>query len=542
MPAYSRSARAARALVGFRAAVAPLAAALALCSLSPQASALSKRDQAAVDALSQRMQSAEARYQSALVKIRNADPTGRQDSDAALEDMEDVIAACLKQKGCAPSTMLAGYKRLLKANADSVANTDEDAEDAGQLDSDGLAADVPEAARAAALLSDDGQRFVKMVQYNPAVQAGIRRWLTDLRGPLMQSYDNYQYMRQLMWPEFQRAGLPEALLFGIMAKESNGRVHSTSRVGAAGPLQFMFATGKRFGLGDDGSGFDTRYDPKQSAQAAAEYLNERLGQLNNSIEMSLAAYNGGEGRALRINNASGGRNFWDESVYNQFPAETRDYVPMVVAAAWLFLHPREYGLNFPKVDSKLAQLRLNRPSSIYELTICMGGSGSRDGYMRALRNLNPRYQADSYLSAGTTLNATTRMVSLYNRWCVQGKRADLARTLVASDANSAIVRTGPLTVLPASSAGEDGTVAYAGTSAAAVPTSVATGRPAPAPKPEPKKKATPKDYKIQRGDTLTDVARKFSCDTRALAKANGLKAPRYAVKPGQRIKLSGCGD
>ncbi|BAV98390.1 transglycosylase SLT domain-containing protein [Lysobacter enzymogenes] len=542
MPAYSRSARAARALVGFRAAVAPLAAALALCSLSPQASALSKRDQAAVDALSQRMQSAEARYQSALVKIRNADPTGRQDSDAALEDMEDVIAACLKQKGCAPSTMLAGYKRLLKANADSVANTDEDAEDAGQLDSDGLAADVPEAARAAALLSDDGQRFVKMVQYNPAVQAGIRRWLTDLRGPLMQSYDNYQYMRQLMWPEFQRAGLPEALLFGIMAKESNGRVHSTSRVGAAGPLQFMFATGKRFGLGDDGSGFDTRYDPKQSAQAAAEYLNERLGQLNNSIEMSLAAYNGGEGRALRINNASGGRNFWDESVYNQFPAETRDYVPMVVAAAWLFLHPREYGLNFPKVDSKLAQLRLNRPSSIYELTICMGGSGSRDGYMRALRNLNPRYQADSYLSAGTTLNATTRMVSLYNRWCVQGKRADLARTLVASDANSAIVRTGPLTVLPASSTGEDGTVTYAGTSAAAVPTTVATGRPAPAPKPEPKKKAAPKDYKIQRGDTLTDVARKFSCDTRALAKANGLKAPRYAVKPGQRIKLSGCGD
>lgn len=542
MPAYSRLARAVRAPAGFRAAVAPLAAALALCSLSPQAAALSKRDQAAVDALTQRMQSAEARYQSALVKIRNADPTGRQDSDAALEDMEDVIAACLKQKGCAPSTMLAGYKRLLKANADSVANTDEDAEDAGQLDSDGLAADVPEAARAAALLSDDGQRFVKMVQYNPAVQAGIRRWLTDLRGPLMQSYDNYQYMRGLMWPEFQRAGLPEALLFGIMAKESNGRVHSTSRVGAAGPLQFMFATGKRFGLGDDGSGFDTRYDPKQSAQAAAEYLNERLGQLNNSIEMSLAAYNGGEGRALRINNASGGRNFWDESVYNQFPAETRDYVPMVIAAAWLFLHPREYGLNFAKVDGKLAQLRLSRPSSIYELTICMGGSGSRDGYMRALRNLNPRYQADSYLSAGTTLTATTRMVGLYNRWCVQGKRADLARTLVASDANSAIVRTGPLTVLPAQSAGEDGTLAFAGTSAAGVPVTIATGRPASAPKAEAKKKATPKDYKVQRGDTLTEVARKFSCDTRALAKANGLKAPRYAVKPGQRIKLSGCGD
>ncbi|MEH6422064.1 transglycosylase SLT domain-containing protein [Pseudomonas sp. CGJS7] len=520
---------------GIKGAFAPLAAALALCSLSPQAAALSKKDQAAVDALTQRLQSAETRYQSALVKIRNADPSGRQDSDAALEDMEDVIAACLKQKGCQVNTMLAGYKRLLKATADASASTDEDADDGGQLDSEGLAADVPEAARAAALLSADGQRFVKMVQYNPAVQAGIRRWLTDLRGPLMQSYDNYQYMRSMMWPAFEREGLPEALLFGIMAKESNGRVHATSRVGAAGPLQFMFATGKRFGLGDDGTGFDTRYDPRASAQAAAEYLNERFGQLNNSIELSLAAYNGGEGRALRINNASGGRNFWDESVYNQFPAETRDYVPMVIAAAWLFLHPREYGLHFPKVDNKLATLRLNKASSIYELTICLGSSGSRDGYMRALRNLNPRYQADSYLSAGTTLNATTKMVSLYNRWCVQGKRAELAHTLVMSDANSAIVRTGPLTVLPMSATGEDGTVPV--TVATGVPTTVATGKPAPVKKP-----AKPASYKVQRGQTLTDVAKKFECDTKQLAKANGIKGPRYTVKPGQKLKLDGCGQ
>ena len=538
MPAQSSPGFSRPTCFGIRGALAPLAVALALCSLSSQAASVSKKDQAAIDGLTQRLQSAETRYQSALVKIRNADPTGRQDSDAALEDMEDVIAACLKQKGCQVSTMLAGYKRLLKASADASQVVDEDADEGGTLDSEGLAADVPEAARAAALLSADGQRFVKMVQYNPAVQAGIRRWLTDLRGPLMQSYDNYQYMRSMMWPEFDRAGLPEALLFGIIAKESNGRVHATSRVGAAGPLQFMFATGKRFGLGDDGTGFDTRYDPHAASGAAAEYLNERLGQLNNSIEMSLAAYNGGEGRALRINNASGGRNFWDESVYNQFPAETRDYVPMVIAAAWLFLHPREYGLRFPKVENKPATLRLGKASSIYELTICLGSSGSRDGYMRALRNLNPRYQADSYLAAGTTLNATTKMVSLYSRWCTQGKRAQLAHELIMSDPNSAIVRTGPLTVLPVDGAGEDGTVPT--TVATGVPTTVATGQPASV-KPEPKKRATPRDYKVQRGETLTDVARKFSCDTKQLGKANGIKAPRYVVKPGQKIKLSGCG-
>src|SRR3546814_8163273 len=96
----------------------------------------------------------------------------------------------------------------------------------------GLAADVPETARAAALL-DDSHRFDEMVQYNPAVQAGIRRWLTDMRPSLMDSYENYEYLRQTMWPSFERAGLPEALLFGIMAKESNGKDRKGTRLNSS---------------------------------------------------------------------------------------------------------------------------------------------------------------------------------------------------------------------------------------------------------------------------------------------------------------------
>lgn len=497
-----------------------LSLSFALVLAQPFASeAQSRRDQAATAALEARLHAAEAKYRDALVKARNADPEAQALADQALEDIEDVIAACAKQRGCSLGTMLAGYKRLLKLNLDAEAAGDvEGIDDAG---ADAFAADVPEAARAAALLSADGQRFVKMVQFNPAVQAGIRRWLTDMRGSLIQSYENYQYMRHLMWPQFERGGLPEALLFGIMAKESNGRVHSTSRAGAAGPLQFMYATGKRFGLGDDGTGFDTRYDPRASAEAAAAYLNERLGQLNNSIELSLAAYNGGEGRALRIAQANPGRNFWDEAVYSQFPAETRDYVPMVIAAAWLYLHPKEYGLTFPKVDPRPAALKLARASSIYELTICLGNGGTREGFMRALRNLNPRYQADSPLPAGTVLNATTRMVGLYNRHCVDGPRAELARQLIASDPARAIVRTGPVeTVRP---------------DEAAVP---APAQPHAAP--EPKRKRGARQHKVERGDTLIGIARRFQCDADDLARANDLKAPRYALRPGQKLRLEGC--
>jgi membrane-bound lytic murein transglycosylase D len=499
----------------------------ALAAISSNAAALSRRDQANVDALDQRMQAAETRYRDGMVMIGNADPEGQKQSDAALEDMEDVITACMKQRGCSVSTMLAAYKRLLKLNADAEADASGDEEVDEDDHSSPLAADVPEAARATHLLADD-HRFDKMVQFNPAVQAGIRRWLTDMRGPLISSYENYQYMRHLMWPQYERAGLPEALLFGIMAKESNGKVHSTSRAGAAGPMQFMHATGLRFGLGDDGTGFDTRYDPRSAALASAAYLNERMGQLNRSIELALAAYNGGEGRALRVYQGSGGRNFWEADVYNQFPSETQDYVPMVIAAAWLFLHPKEYGLSFPKVEAKPAPLRLAQPSSIYQLTICLGNRGERDGYMRALRNLNPRYQAESWLPAGTTLNATTKIVGLYSRWCTSGRRAELARTLVMSNANNAIVRTGPVTTV--------------GMNGVALNAEAGSGNAAGQPVNSEQQPGRPRDYRVQRGETLTAIAQKFQCDTGDLAKVNKIKGPRFAIRPGQRLKLDGCSE
>ncbi|MBB1060666.1 transglycosylase SLT domain-containing protein [Marilutibacter spongiae] len=501
--------------------VSPLAMGLScsfalLLSCAPlDARALSRRDQAAVDALNQRMAAAEAQYREGLVKTANADPEGVKMGDAALEDMEDVLAACVKQRGCSPTTLLATYKRLLKHDLDS-ADPFADAVDPGDVDpdhldlaegeSDPLAADVPEAARAAALLNDRRHRFDDMVKYNPAVQAGIRRWLTDMRPSLMNSYENYQYLRHLMWPQYERAGLPEALLFGIMAKESNGKVHARSRAGAAGPMQFMYATGKRFGLGEDSTGFDTRYDPYSASQASVGYLNERMHELNNSIELALAAYNGGEGRARRVHREHLGKDFWDESVYNAFPAETRDYVPMVIAAAWLFLHPKQYGIEFPRVDARRATLVLEQPASIYELTICLGNGDTRDGYMRVLRNLNPRYQADNLLPAGTRLDATTRMVGLYNRWCTRGARSELARTLVLSDPDSAIVRSRP---------------------------AVAPATPGPV-------TSTPREYRVKAGETLTSIARKFQCGTGQLARSNNISAPRYTIRPGQRLSLEGC--
>ena len=466
-------------------------------------------------------------------KAADASFKGAQDADgqaAAIASMEKLMAECGKQRGCPMERLMPMYRGML-VPAETPDAMDEGDEDENPINIAGDA--VPEAATADSLLDDRNKRFVQMVQFNPAVQAGIRRWLTDMRPALMDSYVNYQFLRPQMAPAFQRAGLPEALLFGIMAKESNGKVHVGSRAGAVGPMQFMPATGRRFGLGNDGTGFDTRYDPKMSAEAAAAYLLERYAQLNSSIEMSLAAYNGGEGRASRVYQQSGGRNFWDANVYDQFPAETKDYVPMVIAAAWLYLHPSEYGLRFPRTwgAGRPAQIQLKRATSLNEISICMGNARGTDGYLRALRNLNPRLTPSAWLPQGGVINATSTMSTLYNRYCVNGKRADLARQLINSDVSSALVRVGPLVANEARTEGG----ASAG-SATVVPANPAARAQAAMPGVQ----TTTKMHRVTSGDNLTAIARRYQCDTRKLIEANALQAPRYAIRPGQMLKLEGC--
>lgn len=468
----------------------------------------------------QAMDAAGQRYREARIKLQAGDGAAMAPMNRALEDLEDLAQQCLKQKGCDATRVITQYETLIKSQDLKADEQELVGEDSGDQDDPDhvespLTAGSPEAQRTLQLLAD-GHDFDKMVEMNQPVQAAIREWLTTQRAFLTDAWENYQYMRYLMAPEYERAGLPEALLFGIMAKESGGKVHAVSRTGAGGPLQFMPATGSRFGLYRDGSGFDTRYDPQQAARANAAYINERFAELNRSLEYTVAAYNGGEGRAARLFQANGGASFWSPQVYAQLPPETRDYVPAVIAAAWLFLHPKKYGLEFPKVDTTPAQFSLARDTSINELTICLGNGGSRDGWFRVLRNLNPRYEAGVTIPTGTVLRAPKKVATLYLKNCVQGPRAALAQELMR--ANKSLLPGGEMMV--------------------------ATAVLAPETKPaeSKKKKPRPHDYRVRPGDSLIAIAREHSCDLGELAKANRLRSPSYMIKPGQRLRLKGCGE
>lgn len=486
--------------------------AIALATASSAALA-AKADKNA--ALYQGMDAAGQRYREARIKMQSGDETGMAQMTKALEDLEDLAQQCLRQRGCDSTRVITQYEVLIKSQdlkADDMELAGEDSgneEDPDHVQSPVLTSS-PEARRSISLLGD-GHDFDKMVELNEPVQAAMRDWLTTQRAFLIDAWENYQYMRYLMSPEYERAGLPEALLFGIMAKESGGKVHAVSRAGASGPLQFMPATGTRFGLYRDVTGFDTRYDPQQAARANAAYINERFASLNRNLEYTIAAYNGGEGRAARLYSANAGASFWSPQVNAQLPPETRDYVPAVIAAAWLFLHPKKYGLEFPKLDTTPGQFALTRSTSINELTICLGNGGSRDGWFRVLRNLNPRYEAQAVIPAGTIMRAPKRLATLYSRNCVQGPRAELAQQLMR--ANKVYVPAGDVMV-------------------------ASTTASTPAPAPEKKKRV--RDYRVRAGDSLLAIAREHSCDVTVLAKENKLRSPSYMIKPGQRLKLKGC--
>jgi membrane-bound lytic murein transglycosylase D len=491
-------------------------------------------------ALYSRMNLASERYRQAQVILADGDNKGMAQMNKALEDIEDIATQCFKTKGCEITKVITVYESLLKANDLGPQQTEP-----GLADEESpILSQSPEAQKSMSLL-DNGRSLERMVEMNEPIQAAIRDWLTQQRSFLIDSWENYQYMRYLMSPEYEKAGLPEALLFGIMAKESGGRVHSISRAGASGPLQFMYGTGTRFGLGRDATGFDTRFDPQFAARANGQYVNERFLELNRNLEMTIAAYNGGEGRALRIYNQSGGKSFWSPEVYNQWPAETRDYVPKVIAAAWLFMHPKKYGLVFPKIDTTPDEFTLARASSINELTICLGNVDNRDGWFRVLRNLNPRYDAETYITAGTVLRAPKKLTALYRMNCVQGPRAELATELMRANKNfsptvtpnSIAAVNGNASMNPLLSGSSGSNLSLAEQVAAATPSPAAIKKISKK-KPEPKSK----QYKVRKGDNLMAIVKEHNCDLTEIAKANKLRAPTYRLQPGQKIQLLGCED
>lgn len=462
----------------------------------------------AIKGLYAQLDEASKHYQSAL-NLRHSGEVQRssKEAKATLDNVQKLSNQCVATPGCDVQRFFSMFDYLLRLETNTLADADEEVASSVEPEEDIVIDEgsfpvttvLPEVARTATLLS--GKQLSELMALNTPVKVGIEEWLTQLRPNLMLAYENYQYMRYRMLPEYQAAGLPEAILFGILAKESGGKVHAVSRSGASGPLQFMYATGSRFGLSTV-NGFDQRFDPTLSTRANAAYLNEQLKIFNNNLELVLGAYNGGEGFMQRLVTRTSATSFWDPSVYSAVSDETRDYVPRVLAAAWLFLHPERYNLEFPKLDTRPGTIVLKSPASLAELTICLGNKGNQNGWFRTLRNLNPALDPQNRQPVGAELAVPVYVVNLYNKSCVNGQWRALAGDLhSAVEENSQVVRTA-MTVV---------------------------------------KKQKEFLYTVKKGETLVSISRKLQCvDAKQLALANQIKPPEYAIKVGQTLQVPGC--
>ena len=148
---------------------------------------------------------------------------------------------------------------------------------------------------------------------------------------------------------FRAEGLPLDLAY-VPLIESAFKPTALSRAKAGGIWQFMRGTGLENGLTHDWY-IDERADPEKATRAAAKYLKTLNAMFDGDWHLALASYNGGPGRVQRAMRRSGRSDFWQLSASTAYlPRETRDYVPLVLAAIIIARNPIAYGLDVEPID------------------------------------------------------------------------------------------------------------------------------------------------------------------------------------------------
>jgi membrane-bound lytic murein transglycosylase D len=143
-------------------------------------------------------------------------------------------------------------------------------------------------------------------------------------------------MRNLL----KESGLPEDLVY-LALIESGFNPYAYSRAKASGPWQFIYLTGKRYGLTSNWW-MDERRDPEKSTTAAAKYLKD-LYDMFDCWYLAAAGYNAGEKKIATAMKRYRTEDFWELTKYRYLKRETKDYVPQMIAAALIAKDPEKYG-------------------------------------------------------------------------------------------------------------------------------------------------------------------------------------------------------
>ena len=327
--------------------------------------------------------------------------------------------------------------------------------------------------------------------------------------------------------ELERNNLPlELALLPFIESAYSPFAYSPS--GAAGLWQFMRPTGDHLGLKRD-QWYDGRRDIISSTDAAIRYFQYLNKRFKGDWLLTLAAYNAGEGtvsKAIRANQRNGkGVDFWSL----RLPAETRAYVPKLIALAQVTARPADYQLVLPNIPAEayFDIVELPQQIDLYQVSL-LAGMGLDDVYRLNAgcqqsatppagphRLLIPQHKTSHFTAQ---LNSTPRDSWLkVQQYEVQAgdtlseiaQRYGLAAESLMAQNNmlSSKIRSGQRLQIPSISLA-----------------------------PLPGFAQATQYYRVKHGDSLWKIARAYQVKIRHLARWNGLD-PRAPLKIGKRLKI-----
>lgn len=328
--------------------------------------------------------------------------------------------------------------------------------------------------------------------YNPVVKKYIELYTMRRRKQMSYMLGVGDYYFPIFEQALDALDLPMELKYlPVIESALNPRAYSVA--GASGLWQFMYGTGKIYGL-QGNSLVDERRDPIKATNAAVRFLRD-LYKMYGDWAMVIAAYNCGPGNVNKAIKRSGGKkDYW--SIYPYLPKETRGYVPAFIAATYAMTYHKEHKIcptrmELPYVCDTVVlkdRMHLEQISSVLGIDI------------ETLRNMNPQYRKDIIPGNGEayTLCLPENKV---------GSFIDMKDSIMAYKADSFSVVT-KVVVLPAKAD------PYYRAGGGAVKKGV---------------------YVVKRGDTLSGIAQRRKVSIAKIKKWNNLKSDRIYI--GQKLRI-----
>jgi membrane-bound lytic murein transglycosylase D len=324
----------------------------------------------------------------------------------------------------------------------------------GELRADGMLSDTTEIP--ADLELEEDVPYDVPIDWNEKVENSIRYFQVQNRSAFARWLNRCGRYQEMMQGILRQYGLPEDLIYMALI-ESGFNPQAYSWAHASGPWQFISSTGKIYGLTYDWW-LDERRDPVKSTHAAAKYL-KKLYQEFADWRLALAAYNCGEVRVRRAIASAGTRDFWQLSL----PRQTRNYVPLFMAATVIAKSPEQYGFTVqPEPPLRYDEVTIDDCTDLKVAARCCHSSVDQ------IKELNPELR----------------------RWCTPPNHRDYVLKIPPGTRDSFVANY------------------------ALVPES---------------EKVSWQRHKIQRGETLSKIARRYGTSVRAIADANSLRSSHRII-------------